>query len=142
MKYVAQEMSVFARFPPSLNAKSFFQTMRSQVLASNKDMIVSDNQSEDEIVAQSIASQRFSVILLGIFAVLALLLASIGIYGVLSYLIAQRTQEIGVRMALGARHVDVLPLVLADGARMMLVGIAIGVVAALGRAGWPACYLE
>jgi len=79
MKYVAQEMSVFARYPPSLNAKSFFQTMRSQLLASNKDMIVSDNQSEDEIVAQSIASQRFSVILLGIFAALALLLASIGI---------------------------------------------------------------
>ena len=141
MKYVAQEMSVFARYPPSLNAKSFFQTMRSQLLASNKDMIVSDNQSEDEIVVQSIASQRFSVILLGIFAALALLLASIGIYGVLSYLVVQRTQEIGVRMALGARHVDVLRLVLADGARMMLVGIAIGVVAALGLTRWMASML-
>jgi predicted permease len=141
MKYVAQEMSVFARYPPSLNAKSFFQTMRSQLLASTKDMIVSDNQSEDEIVAQSIASQRFSVILLGIFAALALLLASIGIYGVLSYLVAQRTQEIGVRMALGARHVDVLRLVLADGARMMLVGVAIGVVAALGLTRWMASML-
>jgi ABC-type antimicrobial peptide transport system permease subunit len=141
MKYVAQEMRVFARYPPSLNAKSFFQTMRSQLMASNKDMVVSDNQSEDEIVAQSIASQRFSVILLGIFAALALLLASIGIYGVLSYLVAQRTQEIGVRMALGARHVDVLRLVLADGARMMLVGIAIGVVAALGLTRWMASML-
>jgi predicted permease len=141
MKYVAQEMSVFARYPPSLNAKSFFESMRSQLLASNKDMIVSDNESEEEIVAHSIASQRFAVFLLGIFAALALLLASIGIYGVLSYLVAQRTQEIGVRMALGARRVDVLRLVLADGARMMLVGIAIGVVAALGLTRWMASML-
>ena len=132
VKYVAQGMSVFARYRSSSNAGSFFQTMRNQLLAKNREMIVSDNESEEEIVARSIASQRFSVILLGIFAALALLLASIGIYGVLSYLVAQRAQEIGVRMALGARPVDVLRLVLADGVRMMLVGIAIGVLAALG----------
>ena len=136
LKNVASGMSVFARYRPSLNAESFFQRMRNQLLTSNRDMIVSGNESEEEIVARSIASQRFSVILLGIFAALALLLASIGIYGVLSYLVAQRTQEIGVRMALGARHVDVLRLVLGDGARMMLVGIAIGVLAALGLTRW------
>jgi predicted permease len=136
LKNVAFGISVFARYRPSSNAESFFQAARSQLLASNRDMIVSGNESEEEIVAQSIASQRFSVILLGIFAALALLLASIGIYGVLSYLVAQRTQEIGMRMALGARHVDVLRLVLADGARMMLVGIAIGVLAALGLTRW------
>ena len=134
-------MSVFARYQPSLNAESFFQTMRNQLLANNRDMIVSGNESEEEIVARSIASQRFSVILLGIFAAMALLLASIGIYGVLSYLVAQRTQEIGVRMALGARHVDVLRLVLVDGARMMLVGIGIGVLAALGLTRWMASML-
>jgi len=136
VKNVVLGMSVFARYRPSLNAESFFQTMRNQLLASNRDMIVSGNESEEDIVARSIASQRFSVILLGIFAALALLLASIGIYGVLSYLVVQRTQEIGVRMALGARHADVLRLVLADGARMMLVGIAIGVPAALGLTRW------
>jgi predicted permease len=136
LKNVALGISVFARYRPSLKAESFFQTMRNQLLASNRDMIVSGNESEEGVVAGSIASQRFSVILLGIFAALALLLASIGIYGVLSCLVAQRTQEIGMRMALGARHVDVLRLVLADGARMMLVGIAIGVLAALGLTRW------
>lgn len=104
-------------------------------------MIVSDNESEEEVVAQSIASQRFAVILLGVFAALALVLAGIGIYGVLSYLVAQRTQEIGVRMALGARRVDVVRLVLTDGARMMLVGIAIGIVAALSLTRWMASML-
>jgi ABC-type antimicrobial peptide transport system permease subunit len=94
-------------------------------------MIVSGNESEEEIVAHSIANQRFSMALLGVFAALALLLATVGIYGVLSYLVGERRQEIGVRMALGAKGVDVLRLVLSDGARMTLVGIGIGVLAAL-----------
>jgi ABC-type antimicrobial peptide transport system permease subunit len=70
--------------------------------------------------------------LLASFAGLALLLASIGIYGVLSYLVGQRTREIGIRMALGAAHRDVLSMVLKDGARMTVVGIGIGIAAALG----------
>ena len=85
-------------------------------------------------MARSIASQRFSLVLLGVFAGLALLLASIGIYGVLSYLVGQRTQEIGVRMALGARHADVLMMVLRDGTRLSLVGTGIGLAAASGLA--------
>jgi putative ABC transport system permease protein len=86
----------------------------------------------DETVSQSIASKRFTMLLLAVFAGLALLLASIGIYGVLSYLVGQRTQEIGVRMALGAERFHVLRMILTDGARMTLIGVGIGVVAALG----------
>lgn len=83
-------------------------------------------------MTQSIASQRFSVVLLGVFAGLAVLLASIGIYGVLSYLVGQRTHEIGVRLALGAQKRDVLGMVIGDGAQMMLLGAVVGATAALG----------
>ncbi|HEX8879284.1 MAG TPA: ABC transporter permease, partial [Candidatus Acidoferrum sp.] len=130
-KNAAQGLAVFVRFHSPLSSQAFFETIRSALLSHNGQMIVSGNQSEEERVARSIANQRFSMVLLGVFAALALLLASVGVYGVLSYLVGQRRQEIGVRMALGARGVDVLHLVLSDGAHMTLVGIGIGVVAAL-----------
>jgi ABC-type antimicrobial peptide transport system permease subunit len=97
----------------------------------NGELVVYSPLSMDEIVAGSIGQKRFTMTLLAAFALIALLLASIGIYGVLSYLVGQRTQEIGVRMALGAQRFDVLRMVLVDGARMTLVGIAVGFVAAL-----------
>jgi predicted permease len=132
LKNLAQGFNVFVRSKTPLASEAFFESIRQKLLASNRDMIVYDNESEEEVVARSIASQRFSLILLGAFAGLALLLAGIGIYGVLSYLVGQRTQEIGVRMALGAQRLDVLRLVMQDGARMTLAGTAIGIVAALG----------
>jgi ABC-type antimicrobial peptide transport system permease subunit len=76
-------------------------------------------------------AQRFSMILLGAFAMVALLLASVGIYGVVSYLVVQRTHEIGIRVALGAQQSDVMRWVLGAGARMALAGVGIGIAAAL-----------
>jgi len=131
-KGLAQGFNVLVRSKTPLAPEAFFESIRQKLLASNRDMIVYDNESEQEVVAESIASQRFSLILLGAFAGLALLLAGTGIYGVLSYLVGQRTREIGVRMALGAQRLDVLRMVLQDGARMTLAGAAIGIVAALG----------
>jgi predicted permease len=85
-----------------------------------------------KVVSDSIAAQRFTMILLGIFAALALVLSAVGIFGVISYVTGQRTQEIGIRMALGAQRGDVLRLVLGHGMRVALLGVAIGLAAALG----------
>ena len=85
-----------------------------------------------DVVANSIATQRLAMMLLSVFSTLALLLSAIGIYGVISYLAGQRTHEIGVRMALGASSADVLRMVLGEGMRITLVGVGIGLVAALG----------
>ncbi len=89
-------------------------------------------QSANEIIAASLAARRYSMLLLGAFAILALILACTGIYGVIAYLVGQRTQEIGIRMALGAQQGDILRWVLGSGARISLIGIAAGLVAAAG----------
>ena len=89
-------------------------------------------QTMDEVIAGSFAARRLSMILLGVFAALALLLSCVGIYGVISYVVGQRTHEIGVRMALGAQRADVMRLVLGEGAKMALLGVAAGIAARLG----------
>lgn len=89
-------------------------------------------QTLDSVIAGSLAARRITMFLLGVFATLALVLASVGIYGVISFMVGQRTHEIGLRMALGAQHRDVMRLVLGEGVKMALVGVAGGAAAALG----------
>ncbi len=93
--------------------------------------IVYNVETLDAVLAQSLAARRFTMILLGLFGALALVLACVGIYGVVSYLTSQRTHEIGVRTALGAQRKDVLKLVLGDGVQLTLAGIGVGSIAAL-----------
>jgi putative ABC transport system permease protein len=96
------------------------------------DVPVVDVLSMEDVIAQSMAPQRFNLLLLASFAGLALLLAAVGIYGVLSYTVRRRAREIGIRMALGASNADVLKMVVSDGMKPILVGVGIGLAAALG----------
>jgi predicted permease len=95
------------------------------------DIPVIDILSMDDVIAQSMSPQRFNFLLLAAFAGLALLLAAVGIYGVLSYTVRRRVREIGIRMALGASHSDVLKMIVTDGMKPILAGVGIGLVASL-----------
>ena len=107
-------------------------TIRQAVEKVDPSSVVYDVRPMEEIVARSISTQRLTMLLLSVFSALALVLSAIGIYGVISYLTGQRTHEIGVRVALGASSEDVLRLVLGQGMRMTLIGVAIGMAAAFG----------
>jgi putative ABC transport system permease protein len=107
------------------------EAVKKQVWSLDRQIPISDVQSFDDLMALSLAQQRFNLMLLGTFAALALLLAVVGIYGMMSYRISQRTHEIGVYMALGAQHQHVLQLVIRDGAKLAAIGIAAGTVGAL-----------
>ena len=107
-------------------------SIRQAVEKVDSSAVVYEVRPMEEIVARSISAQRLTMLLLSVFSGLALVLSAIGIYGVISYLTGQRTHEIGVRVVLGASREDVLRMVLGQGMRMTLIGVAIGIAAAFG----------
>ena len=110
---------------------AFVPTLRQTVWAMDRDLPLESVRTMDEILGESVADSRFNTVLLSLFAVVALLLAAIGIYGVLSFTVAQRTSEIGIRMALGAQRSSVLRLVVGKGLMLALTGVAIGAAGAV-----------
>jgi putative ABC transport system permease protein len=116
----------------SLPASALMGPVRREVAAVNEGTPVYNVQTMDEIVSASMSTSRFDMALFGIFGLLALLMAVAGIYAVISYSVAQRTHEVGIRMALGARRKDVLELVIGQGFKLTLIGVVIGIAGALG----------
>jgi len=121
---------VMVRYDP--RAGTIGDSLGAAIKGISAEHVMSKTQTMDEIISDSLASQRFSMAVFGIFAALALALASVGIYGVISYLVQQRTQEIGVRVALGAKRSDVLRLILGQGMKMAGAGVILGLMAAFG----------
>ena len=124
--FAAEDLVVRTDVEPA----SLAATVRNAVWEIDKDQPVSDIRTMEEILAGSIARQRFSMLLLGVFAGVALLLAAVGIYGVMSYSVAQQTHEIGIRMALGASTGAVLKMAVGYGLKLVVAGVLIGLIAA------------
>ena len=124
------EMSVLVRTAPDPTALA--SVVREQVHLMDQNLPLSDLSSMNDLMAASLGQRRFYMLLLGMFAAAALSLAAVGVYGVMAYSVGRRTQEIGVRLALGAPRGRVLAMVLSQSARLMILGLAVGALATAG----------
>jgi ABC-type antimicrobial peptide transport system permease subunit len=122
-------LTIVLRTP--LDSETVMPAIKAAVYGAGSDQPVYDVRTMQNIVLESMSPQRLPMILLSVFAALALLLASVGLYGVISYAVTQRTHEIGIRMALGAEKKDVFRLVVGGGLRLAVTGVAIGAITAL-----------
>ena len=121
--------------------ESVVAAVRHEVQALDKNQLVHSIRTLESVMAEAVAAPRFRTSLLGVFAVVALILAVAGIYGVMSYAVTQRTREIGIRMALGARAADVLKLIVRKGMGPVLLGVALGLAGAIGLTRLMASFL-
>jgi len=125
----AKDLAIFMR--GRLDAAAIPVEVKEQVQSVDPELPVFGAQTLNETVTASLAERRFSMVMIGMFALTALLLAGLGIYGVISYIVSERTHEFGIRVALGAQTRDILGMVLGQGIRLAAAGTAVGLIAAL-----------
>jgi len=116
----------------SVDPAALITSIRGAIGSIDRDQPIFAISTMNQLVSDSVSTRRITLVLLGLFSALALILAAIGIYGVISYSVAQRTHEIGIRMALGAQRGDVLRMVLKQGVKIALAGVAIGFAISIG----------
>jgi putative ABC transport system permease protein len=107
-------------------------SIRREVLTVDPNQPIYDVQTMETVIGKSVSNQRLNMLLMGIFAALAMTLALVGIYSVMSYMVTQHTREIGIRIALGAQTVDILKLVLGQGLLLTFIGVGLGLLGAFG----------
>jgi putative ABC transport system permease protein len=126
-----QLAGVVVRTKPGIAPTSVSQAVQEALLAGDSPLPATRVRTMEQVSLNSTARQNFNLLLLGVFAAIALLLAAVGIYGVMSYSVEQRTHEVGIRTALGASRSDVLKLIVGQGFKLTLIGVGMGIVGAL-----------